>query len=59
VYEVIYAIVCGFLIQESNLYTINELARLKDEAVAANESKLNFIAKMRFLSADSPTAVAR
>jgi hypothetical protein len=45
--EVFFAIGCGYLIQSSTATSLNELRRMHREAVEANQSKLNFIAKMR------------
>jgi signal transduction histidine kinase len=46
--EVLFAIGCGYLIHTTNEQLLLDMKKLRDGAVEANQSKLTFIAKMRF-----------
>jgi hypothetical protein len=42
-----FAFGCSFVVRIHNDEVVKEMRKLRDEAVAANQSKLTFIAKMR------------
>jgi hypothetical protein len=45
--EIAFCMFCGYLIKVGNDRVIQNIKKLRDEAVAAGEAKLSFIAKMR------------
>ncbi len=45
--QTMFSIMCGLVIRRHNEDILEKMKKLRDEAVAANESKLTFIAKMR------------
>jgi hypothetical protein len=45
--QAVFAIACGLLIRYHNDAVLAKVKALRDDAVAANQSKLDFIAKMR------------
>jgi hypothetical protein len=47
VFESLFALACGMLVRKHNEDVYEKMRALRDEAVAANQSKITFIAKMR------------